>query len=112
MIPHITDEIKRRIKSVNESNDDFDVVITEVGGTVGDIEGQPFYEVQLGQMILEEGKRNSLVIHTTLLPFIDAAGEIKKPTQHSVMTLREIGLAPDIVMTLREKIKKETCTFL
>ena len=68
VIPHITDEIKRRIKDVNKSNK-FDVVITEVGGTVGDIEGQPFYEA-IRQMILEEGKQNSLVIHTTLLPFI------------------------------------------
>ena len=117
VIPHITDEIKRRIKAVNESND-FDVVITEVGGTVGDIEGQPFYEA-IRQMILEEGKRNSLVIHTTLLPFIEAAGEIKtKPTQHSVMTLREIGLAPDILVCrtehnhhLTEKLKKKLALF-
>ena len=117
VIPHITDEIKRRIKAVNESND-FDVVITEVGGTVGDIEGQPFYEA-IRQMILEEGKSNSLVIHTTLLPFIEAAGEIKtKPTQHSVMTLREIGLAPDILVCrtehnhhLTEKLKKKLALF-
>ena len=117
VIPHITDEIKRRIKSVNESND-FDVVITEVGGTVGDIEGQPFYEA-IRQMILEEGKSNSLVIHTTLLPFIEAAGEIKtKPTQHSVMTLREIGLAPDILVCrtehnhhLTETLKKKLALF-
>ena len=117
VIPHITDEIKRRIKAVNKSND-FDVVITEVGGTVGDIEGQPFYEA-IRQMILEQGKSNSLVIHTTLLPFIEAAGEIKtKPTQHSVMTLREIGLAPDILVCrtehnhhLTEKLKKKLALF-
>ena len=117
VIPHITDEIKRRIKAVNESND-FDVIITEVGGTVGDIEGQPFYEA-IRQMILEVGKKNSLVIHTTLLPFIEAAGEIKtKPTQHSVMTLREIGLAPDILVCrtehnhhLTEKLKKKLALF-
>ena len=117
MIPHITDEIKRRIKNVNRSNK-FDVVITEVGGTVGDIEGQPFYEA-IRQMILELGKSNCLVIHTTLLPFIDAAGEIKtKPTQHSVMTLREIGLAPDILVCrtehnhhLTEKLKKKLALF-
>ena len=117
VIPHITDEIKRRIKSVNKSNK-FDVVITEVGGTVGDIEGQPFYEA-IRQMILEVGKRNSLVIHTTLLPFIDAAGEIKtKPTQHSVMTLREIGLEPDILVCrtehshhLTNKLKKKLALF-
>ena len=117
VIPHITDEIKRRIKSVNKTNK-FDVVITEVGGTVGDIEGQPFYEA-IRQMILEVGKRNSLVIHTTLLPFIDAAGEIKtKPTQHSVMTLREIGLEPDILVCrtehnhhLTDKLKKKLALF-
>ena len=117
VIPHITDEIKRRIKSVNKSNK-FDVVITEVGGTVGDIEGQPFYEA-IRQMILEVGKRNSLVIHTTLLPFIEAAGEIKtKPTQHSVMTLREIGLEPDILVCrtehnhhLSDKLKKKLALF-
>tara|TARA_B100000131_G_scaffold310579_1_gene342436 strand:- start:178 stop:1800 length:1623 start_codon:yes stop_codon:yes gene_type:complete len=117
VIPHITDEIKRRIKSVNKSNE-FDVVITEVGGTVGDIEGQPFYEA-IRQMILEVGKRNSLVIHTTLLPFIEAAGEIKtKPTQHSVMTLREIGLEPDILVCrtehnhhLSDKLKKKLALF-
>jgi len=117
VIPHITDEIKRRIKNVNRSNK-FDVVITEVGGTVGDIEGQPFYEA-IRQMILELGKSNCLVIHTTLLPFIDAAGEIKtKPTQHSVMTLREIGLAPDILVCrtehnhhLTEKLKKKLALF-
>ena len=97
VIPHITNEIKRRIKNVNKSNK-FDVVITEVGGTVGDIEGQPFYEA-IRQMVLEEGKSNSIIIHTTLLPFINAAGEIKtKPTQHSVMTLRAIGLDPDILV--------------
>ena len=117
VIPHITNEIKRRIKSVNKLNK-FDIVITEVGGTVGDIEGQPFYEA-IRQLILEVGKRNSLVIHTTLLPFIDAAGEIKtKPTQHSVMTLREIGLAPDILVCrtehnhhLTNKLKKKLALF-
>jgi CTP synthase len=75
VIPHITDEIKRRIKAVNFRKK-YDVVITEVGGTVGDIEGQPFYEA-IRQFILEVGKENSLVIHTTLLPFISAAGEMK-----------------------------------
>ncbi len=117
VIPHITDEIKRRIKNVNKSNK-FDVVITEVGGTVGDIEGQPFYEA-IRQLILELGKENCLVIHTTLLPFIDAAGEIKtKPTQHSVMTLREIGLAPDVLVCrtehnhhLTNKLKKKLALF-
>ena len=102
VIPHITDEIKKRIKAVNELGE-YDVVITEVGGTVGDIEGQPFYEA-IRQFILEEGKENSLVIHTTLLPFINAAGEIKtKPTQHSVMRLREIGLEPHVLVCRTEE---------
>mgnify|MGYP001334202643 CR=1 FL=1 len=101
VIPHITDEIKKRIVAVNPRKK-YDVVITEVGGTVGDIEGQPFYEA-IRQLILEKGKRNSLVIHTTLLPFINAAGEIKtKPTQHSVMRLREIGVEPDILVCRTE----------
>ena len=117
VIPHITDEIKKRINKVNPRKK-YDIVITEVGGTVGDIEGQPFYEA-IRQLILEKGKRNSLVIHTTLLPFINAAGEIKtKPTQHSVMRLREIGLDPDILVCrtedenhLNEKLKKKLGLF-
>ncbi len=101
VIPHITDEIKRRIKGVNLRKK-HDIVITEVGGTVGDIEGQPFYEA-IRQFILEVGKENSLVIHTTLLPFISAAGEMKtKPTQHSVMRLREIGLDPHVLVCRTE----------
>ena len=101
VIPHITDEIKRRIISINKPKK-YDVVITEVGGTVGDIEGQPFYEA-IRQLILEQGKENCLVIHTTLLPFINAAGEIKtKPTQHSVMRLREIGIEPDMLVCRTE----------
>ena len=117
VIPHITDEIKQRIKNVN-SNNNFDIVITEVGGTVGDIEGQPFYEA-IRQFILEQGKDNSLVIHTTLLPFIMAAGEMKtKPTQHSVMRLREIGLEPNVLVCRTEmdhhlspKLKKKLGLF-
>ena len=102
VIPHITDEIIRRIKQVNPRKK-YDVVITEVGGTVGDIEGQPFYE-GIRQMILQGGKENSLVIHTTLLPFISAAGEMKtKPTQHSVMRLREIGIEPDMLVCRTEE---------
>ena len=102
VIPHITDEIKNCIKSVNSKNK-YDIVITEVGGTVGDIEGLPFYEA-IRQMILDVGKSNSLVIHTTLLPFIHAAGEVKtKPTQHSVMRLREIGLEPDLLVCRTEE---------
>ncbi|MAZ68917.1 MAG: CTP synthetase [Candidatus Marinimicrobia bacterium] len=117
VIPHITDEIKRRIIKVNNRKK-FDVIITEVGGTVGDIEGQPFYEA-IRQLILDQGKENCLVIHTTLLPFINAAGEVKtKPTQHSVMRLREIGLEPDMLVCrteddnhLNSKIKKKLGLF-
>ena len=102
VIPHITDEIIRRIKQVNPRKK-YDIVITEVGGTVGDIEGQPFYEA-IRQMILEKGKDNTLVIHTTLLPYIRAAGEMKtKPTQHSVMRLREIGIEPDMLVCRTEE---------
>ncbi len=101
VIPHITNEIKRRILAVNKS-DEYDVVIAEVGGTVGDIEGLPFYEA-IRQFRLEIGKDNTAIIHTTLLPFISAAGEIKtKPTQHSVMKLREIGLEPDFLVCRTE----------
>ncbi len=117
VIPHITDEIKHRIKAVNVRKK-YDVLITEVGGTVGDIEGQPFYEA-IRQFILEVGKDNSLVIHTTLLPYISAAGEMKtKPTQHSVMRLREIGLEPNILVCRTEanhhltpKLKKKLGLF-
>ena len=102
VIPHITDEIIRRIKQVNPRKK-YDIVITEVGGTVGDIEGQPFYEA-IRQMILEEGRDNALVIHTTLLPYIRAAGEMKtKPTQHSVMRLREIGIEPGMLVCRTEE---------
>ena len=101
VIPHITDEIKKKITDVNPRNK-YDVIITEVGGTVGDIEGQPFYEA-IRQLVLEKGKKNNLIIHTTLLPYINAAAEIKtKPTQHSVMRLREIGLEPDILVCRTE----------
>jgi CTP synthase len=98
VIPHITDEIKRRIKKLAEKNGDVDVVITEIGGTVGDIEGLPFLE-SIRQMGLEYGHKNVLYIHLTLVPFIESAGEVKtKPTQHSVKELREIGIQPDILL--------------
>ena len=101
VIPHITDEIKKKILQVNPRNK-YDIVITEVGGTVGDIEGQPFYE-SIRQLVLEKGRRNTLIIHTTLLPYINAAAEIKtKPTQHSVVKLREIGIEPDILVCRTE----------
>lgn len=97
IIPHITDEIKRRIREVNHSHR-FDVVICEVGGTIGDIESQPFLET-IRQMRLEMGQENCLITHVTLLPFIDASEELKtKPTQHSVMKMREIGLEPDLIL--------------
>ena len=101
VIPHITDEIKRHITAVNPRRK-YDVIISEVGGTVGDIEGLPFYEA-VRQLMLEKGKENILIIHTTLLPYINAAGEMKtKPTQHSVMRLREIGIEPNLLVCRTE----------
>ncbi|MCX7832698.1 MAG: CTP synthase [Ignavibacteria bacterium] len=103
VIPHITDEIKRRIKKIAEKTN-YDVVITEIGGTVGDIESLPFLEA-MRQFMLEVGKSNSICIHLTLVPYISAAGELKtKPTQHSVKTLLEIGIQPDILLCRSEKI--------
>jgi len=101
VIPHVTDEIKQRIYDT-ASNGDCDVVITEIGGTTGDIEGLPFLEA-LRQFALEVGPGNSLFIHVTLLPFIKAAGELKsKPTQQSVAKLREIGIQPQILVCRSE----------
>jgi len=97
VIPHITDEIKKRIKLVNPRRK-YDLIISEVGGTVGDIEGQPFLEA-IRQLCLEVGRENYLIMHLTLVPFISKSGELKtKPTQHSVQRLREIGLQPDIIV--------------
>jgi len=102
-IPHVTDEIKGRIQHVTDNNPDVDVLITEIGGTVGDMEGLLFLEA-LRQFALEAGKENVCFIHVTLLPFIKAAGEIKtKPTQQSVAKLREIGIQPDIIICRTEK---------
>ncbi|KAB2922568.1 MAG: CTP synthase [Bacteroidetes bacterium] len=102
VIPHITDEIKRRIGQLGATGK-YDVVITEVGGTVGDIESLPFLEA-IRQFMLGIGKRNALSIHVTLIPFIRSAGEIKtKPTQHSVKTLLEIGMQPDILICRTER---------
>jgi CTP synthase len=96
VIPHITNEIKERIRLV-ASDDGLDVVIVEVGGTVGDIESQPFLEA-IRQMRKEEGRHNVLYIHVTLLPRIGSTGELKtKPTQHSVKELRAIGIQPDVI---------------
>lgn len=101
-IPHVTDEIKARITEVTKSNEDVDVIITEIGGTVGDIEGHLFLEA-LRQFSLEVGSENVCFIHMTLLPLIRAAGEIKtKPTQQSVAKLREIGIQPDIIICRTE----------
>ena len=101
VIPHITDEIIRRIKLVNKSKN-YDLVICEVGGTVGDIESLPFMEA-IRQLSLEVGHENYMIIHVTLLPYVKASGELKsKPTQHSVMKLREIGLSPDIILCRSE----------
>lgn len=101
-IPHVTDEIKSRIHTVSEQNPDVDVLITEIGGTVGDMEGLLFIEA-LRQFALEVGKDNVCFIHVTLLPFIKAAGEVKtKPTQQSVAKLRELGIQPDIIICRTE----------
>ncbi|HKP47944.1 MAG TPA: CTP synthase [Pyrinomonadaceae bacterium] len=97
VIPHVTNEIKEAVRAV-ANTDDADVVIVEIGGTVGDIESLPFLEA-IRQMGNEEGAGNTLFVHVTLVPFIAAAGELKtKPTQHSVKDLREIGIAPDILL--------------
>jgi CTP synthase len=101
-IPHVTDEIKERLKMATERNRDADVIITEIGGTVGDIEGHLFLEA-LRQFALEVGDENVCFIHVTLLPMVKAAGEIKtKPTQQSVAKLREIGIQPDIIICRTE----------
>jgi CTP synthase len=101
VIPHITDEIKARILLV-EREQPADVLITEIGGTTGDIEGLPFLEA-LRQFTLEVGPQNAIVIHVTLIPFIKAAGELKtKPSQQSVARLREIGLQPQVLICRTE----------
>lgn len=95
VIPHITDEIKRAIKSVSDDND---IVIVEIGGTVGDIESLPFLEA-IRQMRYDAGRENVMYLHLTLLPFIKTAGELKtKPSQHSVRELRAIGIQPDALL--------------
>ncbi|MCJ7509275.1 MAG: CTP synthase [Dehalococcoidia bacterium] len=111
-IPHVTNEIKERIRTVGRDSD-ASVVIVEAGGTVGDIEGQPFLEA-IRQMRKEEGREDTLAIHVTLLPHISTTGELKtKPTQHSVRELRSMGIQPDVIICrsdyqmtddLREKI--------
>ncbi len=113
VIPHVTDEIKDYIKSCAAG---FDVAIVEIGGTVGDIESQPFLEA-IRQFRNEAGKQNAIFIHLTWVPFIKTAGEVKtKPTQHSVKALREIGIQPDILLCrtedfLSEEIKAKIALF-
>ncbi|HOJ37656.1 MAG TPA: CTP synthase [Ignavibacteriales bacterium] len=115
VIPHITDEIKRRMKLLSELGD-YDIIITEIGGTVGDIESLPFLE-SMRQLLLELGHTNALSIHVTLVPFIKAAGELKtKPTQHSVKSLLELGIQPDILICrsdtkLSKDIRKKIALF-
>ena len=97
MIPHITNEIKSFIYSVGKTSN-ADVIITEIGGTTGDIESQPFLEA-IRQVSLEVGRDNCLFMHVTLIPFIKSSGEHKsKPTQHSVKELRSMGIIPDIII--------------
>jgi CTP synthase len=101
VIPHITDEIKSKVFDLSQ---DVDIVIVEVGGTVGDIESLPFLEA-IRQIRGEVGRENSLYIHLTLVPYIETAGELKtKPTQHSVKELREIGIQPDILLCRTDRL--------
>ncbi len=104
VIPHITDEIKARIKALSEGQEPFDVVLVEIGGTVGDIEGLPFLEA-IRQLKSELGRDNCLNVHLTLVPYIRAAGEHKtKPTQHSVKELLSIGIQPEIILCRCEEV--------
>ena len=115
VIPHITNEIKRRIKLIQEEKS-YDVIITELGGTVGDIESYPFIEA-VRQFRWEVGMGNSVVIHLTLLPYLSAAGELKtKPTQHSVKKLMESGVNADIIVcrtehSLNDDLRKKIALF-
>ncbi|MEE4215461.1 MAG: CTP synthase, partial [Bacteroidales bacterium] len=115
VIPHITDEIKRSIKLVGTSGE-YEIVITEIGGTVGDIESLPYIEA-VRQMKWEQGLNNCMVIHLTLVPYLNATGEHKtKPTQHSVKTLLEAGVQPDVLvlrteMELTEDVKEKVALF-
>lgn len=115
VIPHITDEIKSHIVELGESGD-YDVVICEIGGTVGDIESLPYIEA-VRQLRYDVGRKNTLSIHLTLVPYLSAARELKtKPTQHSVKTLSESGLQPDIIVArseyeLDESIRKKIAQF-
>ena len=115
IIPHITDEIKRFIYSVGD-HADADVVVTEIGGTVGDIESQPFIEA-IRQVGMEQGKENTVYIHVSLIPYISGSNEFKsKPTQHSVRELQSCGIAPDIIVArcdehVPEDVKRKISLF-
>lgn len=115
VIPHITDEIKHRIQILGETGD-YDIVITEIGGTVGDIESLPYIE-SVRQLLWEKGHKNAIVIHLTLIPYLAAAGELKtKPTQHSVKMLMQSGVSPDILVCrtehqISEDIKRKLALF-
>ena len=115
VIPHITDEIKHRIQILGNTGD-YDIVITEIGGTVGDIESLPYVE-SVRQLLWELGKENAIVIHLTLIPYLAAAGELKtKPTQHSVKTLMQSGINPDVLVCrteheISEDIKRKLALF-
>ena len=102
VIPHITDEIKKRLVRLSELGE-YDIIITEIGGTVGDIESLPFIEA-IRQHMMDFGRANSMSIHVTLVPYISSAGEVKtKPTQHSVKNLLELGIQPDVLICRSEK---------
>jgi len=115
VVPHITNEIKERVQLLGDSGD-YDIVITEIGGTVGDIESLPYIEA-VRQLLWELGDTNGIVIHLTLVPFLSAAGELKtKPTQHSVKTLMESGIKADILVCrtehhISEEIKDKLALF-
>lgn len=115
VVPHITDEIKGRVMALGES-EKYDVVIVEIGGTVGDIEGLPYVEA-MRQMRYDVGRKNTISIHLTLVPFLKAAGELKtKPTQHSVKMLLETGMQPDILVCraevpLEQSIRRKIAQF-
>lgn len=115
VIPHITDEIKHRVQILGNSGD-YDIVITEIGGTVGDIESLPYIE-SVRQLLWDLGEENAIVVHLTLIPFLAAAGELKtKPTQHSVKSLMQSGVSPDILVCrteheISDKIKRKLALF-
>jgi CTP synthase len=115
VIPHITDEIKRRMLALGKTNK-YDIIITEIGGTVGDIESLPFLE-SMRQLLVELGRENAISLHVTLVPYISAAGEVKtKPTQHSVKTLLSLGIQPNMLVCrsddpLEDDIKRKIALF-